>query len=726
MNFVHLWAIGIGGFALAAPLAVHWLTRPKPTSYPLSTVRFLQEVIQQRRARSRVRDWIVLALRMLCIALLAATIARPLWQRPPVVTTDTHQDTQRVLVIDSSLSMAAGGSGVTSWSTATASALEYLESSAALRANVIFAGAKARPVFDQLSPNLVALREAIKQARPQAERCDPRLALEAAAKMLGQNVSGRKELVLISDFQRSNWGTMLLDLVPKDTQIQFHNASQSAQDNVAITSVRVTSEPVSGQATALEVEVSNYSNRPIEVRCAVEIGAWKRTLQGSVLPQGAKTLVEAITLNDVGWAYGTARLENNLDVLPDDDQRPVAIRVRPPLRVLMISRQNANEFPSSSYYVEQALNVALSGSTSSSSDAANNTTEEATDRASGSATRAAQRHAVARMHPTRDPLRGWPDSDIIVLEHPGALSNEIIAYLATALRRGQGILYVTSELVDAMNLKQLGEGLGSQFQPPVELLASDGGQPRKDLFLRQVKSREPPFNGLGASNAIGLFKSVRFQGGLNTRTTTEGLRDQVLAELSDTSALLYISSIGAGQLAVLNADLARSNWSREPTFLPVIAELTSTLLSGNQSTNRIHCGEPMVRLLGPEVKSDARLKPHALVGPLPTDGFGAWQWEPSQNSLVWNWPEPAGAGVYALEQDSKPVVVVATAAPAIESDLSSLDQKVITERVSGEREVGYVSASSAENTGDDLWNWLIVACLCGLMGEVLTLRLSRM
>lgn len=710
MNFVHLWAIGIGGFALAAPLAVHWLTRPKPTSYPLSTVKFLQEVIEQRRARSRLRDWIVLLLRMACIALLAATIARPLWQRPPMVTPDATGQTQRVLIIDSSLSMAAGGSGVTSWSTATVSALEYLEASSTLQANVIFAGAKARPVFDQLSPNLGALREAVKQARPQAERCDPRLAIETAAKLLSQGAADRKELVVISDFQRSNWGTLLLDLVPKDTQIQFHSAGQSATDNVAITSVRFTGELIVGQPGTLEVEVSNFTARPLDVRCAMEVGSVKRTLEGSVLPSGSKTFTESIQLDEVGWAYGIARLENNLDVLAEDDSRPIAVRVRAPLRVLMVSRQNSNEFPSSSYYVEQALNVALGQAIEDSNRDPSNKTPA----------------AVARVHPTRDPLRKWPDSDIIVLEHPGALTTEMIDHLATSLRRGQGVFYVTSELVDAMNMKQLSERLGTQFQPPVELLPTDANVQRKDLFLRSTKSREPPFSALGSTNAVNLFKSVRFQGGLNTRATAEGLRDQILAELSDTSALLYISSVGAGRLAVLNADLAKSNWSREPTFLPVMAELTSALLASDASSNRAHCGEPLVRMLGTEIKSDARLKPHALIGPLPTDGFGSWQWEPSQNSIVWNWAEPAGAGVYALEQEAKPVMVVATAAPAIESDLSTLDEKILTERVSGQREVGYVSAATAENSGDSLWNWLIVACLCGLMGEILTLRLSRM
>ena len=64
MSFVHIWAIAIGAGALLAPLAVHFLTRPRPKSYPLSTIRFLREVIQQRRTRSRVRDVIVLLLRM--------------------------------------------------------------------------------------------------------------------------------------------------------------------------------------------------------------------------------------------------------------------------------------------------------------------------------------------------------------------------------------------------------------------------------------------------------------------------------------------------------------------------------------------------------------------------------------------------------------------------------------------------------------------------------------
>lgn len=75
---LHPWAIAIGLTALAGPLIVHWLTRPRPAPLPLSTIRFVMEILDQRRARSRLRDWLILALRMAAVALLALAIARPL------------------------------------------------------------------------------------------------------------------------------------------------------------------------------------------------------------------------------------------------------------------------------------------------------------------------------------------------------------------------------------------------------------------------------------------------------------------------------------------------------------------------------------------------------------------------------------------------------------------------------------------------------------------------
>ncbi len=192
MSFLHWWAIGIGVAALAAPLAVHFLTKPKPVPFALSTVRFLQEVIEQRKARSRFRDWLILLLRSLCIALLALALARPLLKQPAAVPTGSTGDTARIILIDASQSMSAGSNGVTAWSQAQASGLQYLDVGSGTKANVIFAGAVPRSVFDTLSSNLAGLREAVKQTRSRAERAEPRAALELAGRMLSE-VAGEKK-----------------------------------------------------------------------------------------------------------------------------------------------------------------------------------------------------------------------------------------------------------------------------------------------------------------------------------------------------------------------------------------------------------------------------------------------------------------------------------------------------------------------------------------------------
>ncbi len=710
MEFLNAWAIGIGVLAIGAPLAVHLLTKPRPTAMPLSTIRFVNEVIRQRRARNRLRDWLLLLLRMLCVALLAMALARPLWNERPAVPTTPETGSHRIILMDQSLSMMAGRGGVTAWSTAVASALPFLNQSGDMRAAVILVGAKPRPVFDQWSPNLGALREAVTQAKPIAEQAEPRAALELAARLFDQAPAGTKELVIVSDFQRANWGTLLIDLIPQDVRIQFQSVAQDSLANVAVTDVRWDGQPVAGQALSLHIDVANYSDQSVNIRCALDMSTVQRSQTATLQPQSTATLSESVSIDALGWHHGWVRLENNLDVLPDDDARPFAWHVRAPLKVALLTRQPKNQIPSSSFYLEQSLGVALAPNAWGAKDTVGDD----------------EWKVVERLNPSRDSVGQWPASDVFVLDHPGQLSDEALQHLANRLRRGKGLLYVTDELVDAMNLRRLAEILGSEFQPPIELLPDDVSRARKDLFVRQANSRQRPFDVLASSNVAALLRPIRFAGGLPTKTIAEGLRSLVLAELSDTSSLLYITRVGAGSMAVLNTDLGRSNWPVQPTFLPVVGELIQGLV-GQGAQRQANCGEPLVRSFSESVDRDATLVGRTIAGPPPQDGsFGTWEWNAMQGALVWNWQEPAGAGIYALDLDSVPEMMVATSTPAVESDLSTLPKEILTSRLSGTRKVGYATVESAESTTDQLWNWLILACLGGLVMEIAALRWSRM
>jgi hypothetical protein len=202
---------------------------------------------------------------------------------------------------------------------------------------------------------------------------------------------------------------------------------------------------------------------------------------------------------------------------------------------------------------------------------------------------------------------------------------------------------------------------------------------------------------------------------------------QVLASLSDSSALLYATACDAGQIAVLNADLDQSNWCVEASFLPVLSELLQQLLSGRSQAGEAFCGEPMVRLLAPEVTADANLIASFADHQSPSaDDFGRWEWSARQGSLVWSWAEPVGAGVYQLSQNDKVVAMAATAAPPAEANLKTLEQSVLQGRLAGSREVGFRDQSDGGGSKRDyVWNWLIVGCVLGLASEIVVLRSFR-
>ena len=203
MNFLHPWALGIGAAAVALPLAVHWLTRPRPVRLPLSTIRFVLEAVQQRRARHRLRDFIILLLRAAAVALIAWAFARPLGAVKTADSTDTNTDTASVIIVDQSQSTAAAVRGVSAFERARPIAARYLSGGSGTRANVIFAGARPRAVFEQVSANLPALRDELASAQPRPERLNLQAAVNRAAEMLAAAGAGaaRRELVILSDFQ---------------------------------------------------------------------------------------------------------------------------------------------------------------------------------------------------------------------------------------------------------------------------------------------------------------------------------------------------------------------------------------------------------------------------------------------------------------------------------------------------------------------------------------------
>src|SRR5205085_7121020 len=196
--------------------------------------------------------------------------------------------------------------------------------------------------------------------------------------------------------------------------------------------------------------------------------------------------------------------------------------------------------------------------------------------------------------------------------------------------------------------------------------------------LAEMKKDQPPFANFGdrLGAAIG---PLRFGGGLDSRRLQSGLADDVIASYSDRSAAIIVTTCGNGALAILNADLNASNLPSSPAFVPLIEELSGRIIGRGRMSDAVACGEPMVAYLPAEAGAADGLN---IVGPdSSTQELGALA---SENGFVaWRWPAAGAPGVYQVKRGDKTVFALGRAAPAIESDLQTIDPSLLTGRLAG-------------------------------------------
>lgn len=700
--FQHPWAILLGGLAVGLPVFVHWLTRPRPVRFPVSTLRFLREALHQRRARHRLRDIVILTLRTLAIALLALAIARPLTEaqiQKPVESENAERI--RVVIIDTSQSMASRDGSIALFERGRSLAAEELKYQSRLKANLILAGARPQFVFDGTSTNFNALNEELSKARPLPEELDVQTALNLAAEMLSGGTDSPRtklELVVVSDFQRTNWAQADFSVLPQATQIKLQAvAGDASLPNLAILNVTAQGRAEAGRELRVEVIVGNYSETPRRVRIELKLGEDVHVLEGSCPPESRTALTTDILPRATGWQLGEARLVGVEDSLPDDNARPFALQVRAPPQYVLITRQPATKRPSSSYFLERALLPTV--------EASGNDTSR-----------------LARLLPDDLAPEELGQADLIVVDHPGRMPQESINQLAALVRRGRGMLYVAAEAIDATNLKLLEESIGSGFEFPVEFLPPEQHQARTDLLLSEPRAERPPFS-IFEDNLKSAIAPLRFSGGVSTRTKPDALEDSILASYSDGSACLIVTQSGSGSLAVLNVDLEHSNLYQSPMFVPLLGELAQHyLLYRTQGADEVSCGESFVVELPSETGAIEGL---SLRGPdSRTTGLGGLHQE--TRGILWQADRLEAPGVYRVVRDQQTEFAIVAAIPATESDLRTLPKDVFQDRLAGGRSLEFRSSGFGEREETDwLWTWLAIACVGCLLGEILSLKFFR-
>ena len=341
--------------AVALPIALHLLQRERKQTVEFPSLMFLRRIPFQSVRRQRLKHLALLALRCVALILLALAFARPfLAGRGALITTGPSDAREVVLLVDRSYSMAVGDR----WARAQAAAREVLDGVRdGDRVTLAFFDATAVPAAPAES-DPATLRTVLDAARPGAGVTRYAPALRLAQQVLAESDRPRREVVLVTDFQRAGWDGAADVRLPAGTAFTRRDVAGDGDQrgaNLTAASVELRRELVEGmEHVAPVVRLVNRGEAPAVGTAALALnGRTLQTLTVTVPARGAALAAFAPTALPPGLARGTVTLAP--DALPADDTlRFVASRGQ--LRsALVIGATGASA--RSSLYLTQALEL---------------------------------------------------------------------------------------------------------------------------------------------------------------------------------------------------------------------------------------------------------------------------------------------------------------------------------------------------------------------------------
>lgn len=340
------------GLTVALPIIIHLLFRQRTRNVLIGSVRFLHQVVKEHRRRRRVRQWILLALRMLALLLLALLFARPYWDESQ----RKGMEQEVVLLIDRSASMQAhGAQSETSFQRALGLASEELSR---LDDNVIVHVALCDSNAIQELP-VAQLAAAV----PSEAATDYGLGLAWARDILAASTRRNRQIVLLTDLQRSGVRGRL-DPLPSDLQLTIRDVGEGLPRNVAVESAEaVRTEIRSDSQIVVRAILRNHGPLPVRalpVRCELEDASQKKITAASKTDIGARTSVVVdfpLKIQKDGLYRGRVIVDVD-DALAIDNQRWLAFEARHPDRILLVDGQEGRSvFGNETYFLETALRI---------------------------------------------------------------------------------------------------------------------------------------------------------------------------------------------------------------------------------------------------------------------------------------------------------------------------------------------------------------------------------
>lgn len=532
--------------AVILPIVAHLIFRRRSRPVVLGTLRFLKVAVREDTRRRRLKRWVLLALRVGCVVLLALLFARP--YRAEALGGGSAGLT--VILIDRSASMDRQRDGERLVERALKTVPDVVaRTPSRSRVEVAWFDSRVEPV-EPGEDGKVSLA-GLKAPAGLVGGTDFAAALTwAGSRCEAARGGGPLAVHVITDLQRTGFGSLDALVFPKDVPVRVWDVGPAAAANVAITEVRPTSlmvradHPTTVQATVLNARPEKLDQRT--VRLSLSNKGKTVTLPGvaSAAPGAATTVTFETPALAPGLWQGTVSIAGE-DGLPIDDSRHIAVFAAAKPRVLLLDGAPRDVAAlGEAFLLERALSLAPPGET---------------------APDAPFRLSVFPYGPeSRLPDLGEVDVLIAanVAGFHGADAGKVRAFLD---RGGSAVVFGGGNLAAASGLSYATAGLS------VGEVA--GNHAARDVPFRIAEfAADHPVLAPFADPQHGDLHRLSFAGCTRVNPS-EGVR--VLAHFQDGTPIVLERQSAAARVLWCTASVGREHgeWSRSRLFLPLVHQL---------------------------------------------------------------------------------------------------------------------------------------------------------
>jgi hypothetical protein len=663
---------------LAIPVLIHLIQREKKQIQPFPSLMFVRQIPYKSIQRRRIHNWLLLLVRMAALALIIAAFTRPFFSGGDGTNAAGQGAREVVILLDQSYSLGYADR----WERARAAAHEVVNGLGASDRGSLVLFSTGAEIALRSSVEREPLTAAISSTKPGSGATRYAPALKVAGSILAESGLPRREVVLISDFQRNGWRGEEGARLPAGTLLTPVPVSGATdQPNVSVTAVSLARSTFSNQErVAVTAAVVNRSTRASTGNpLTLEIGGRPiQTQQLNVAAEGtASVTFDPFTVTARNMR-GTVRIAS--DGLPADNAFHFVVSPAEPLRIVLVDSGSA----SAGLYLSRALAIGDAPRFETVSRQADTVSDEDLRRAS-----------------------------VVVLNDvtvPAGLGRR----LARFVDEGGGLLVA---LGPRATWPQDADVLPAALLQPIDRTRGDAGR------VGALEFGHPVFEPFRAPRS-GDFSGTRFYG---YRNVTPVAGAQILARFDAGTPALLERRVGRGRVLLWTStlDLSWSDLPLKPVYLPFVHQSVRHLASYSQPAPWLTVGQ----VLDPTTGTAGGTTPSGRVAltpsgrRLPLDDEGA---------EVLSLNEPGFYSVRGGETGDTEVGVVASNVDPAESDLTPMDPKEIVAATLGAPEGGPAGGSGlpvsreAQEQSQRLWWYLLLAGVLLLAADtLLSNRLSK-